>query len=250
MFELTISTCKSKSSDISFIYKALKNKVKSLKGIIVCSEYEGRSSLAIAIDKEKKDFLFAMVFEAISEAIIRSYKFDFLKNNLKLRVGDKITESAFIKALTVYDKNSDKDLIKKQLVPSEEILIDSFYNFRLWELEKRWKGVCELMSENASYLFMSGSFMDLLKFLILSCDNEAGEVHMHLGDGNIYCNEPSGRELFNMIFNDDENSKINILSELICLSPEKIVLHSNLENTSLAKDIVSLFDGRVSQIKK
>lgn len=251
MFEITISTSKTKYKDIDFIFNLLKSKIKLIKGIIVSEEFDGRVKIAIAVPEDKKDYALGLIFDAISEAIIRDYKYEFLKNNIKIHSCEKVIESSFIKALSLYDKTTDKDFIKKELKPTSEILIDSFYHFRLWELEKRWKNVAELMSENASYLFMSGSFMDLMKFLVLSSDCEAGEVHIFKGEGNICCSEKDGKELFNMIYIDkDENSLINILSELISLAPEKIVIHKDLENSRIATEISNIFDGRVSLIKK
>lgn len=251
MFEITVSTSKAKYKDIDFIFNFLKSKIIMMKGIIVSEEFEGRVKTAIAVPDDKKDYALSLIFDAIAEAIVRDYKYEFLKNNLKIRSCEKVIESSFIKALSLYDKTTDKEFIKKELKPSSEILIDSFYHFRLWELEKRWKSVAELMSENASYLFMSGSFMDLMKFLVLSSDIETGEVHIFKGEGNIYCNEKNGKELFNMIYIDkDENSLINVLSELISLAPEKIVIHKDLENSRIATEISNIFDGRVSLIKK
>jgi len=251
MFELTISTSKLKASDIDFLMAKLKPDIKALKGILVSEEFEGRVKLAIAVPEEDKDIALSLIFEGISEVIIRDYKYDFLKNNLKLGLSSKVTESAFIRALSMYDKASDKEVIKKELKPSPEILIDSLYYFRLWELERRWKNICTLLSENISYLNVCGAFMDLMRFLVMSLESETDEVHMHLGEGVIYCTERGGRELFNMMYKaGDDNIKIKILSELITLAPEKIVIHQGLDSTEIAGDISSIFSDRVSLIKK
>lgn len=251
MFELTVSTSKAKYKDIDFIFSLLKNKIKSMKGIIVSEEIDGRAKLALAVPEDKKEYALSLVFDAISEAIIRDYKHDFLKKNLSLQTGNRIAESAFIRALSVYDKTSDKEYIKKCLKPTSEILIDSFYAFRLWELEKRWKNIADLMSENCSYLCMSGGFSDLMKFLVLSNDCETGEVHLCKGEGNIFCGDGSGKEFFNMIYDgENDNFVISILSELISLAPEKIIIHKELENTFVANEILNVFDARVCVIKK
>lgn len=250
MFELTLSTCKAKQKDIDFVYSLLKNKIKSVKGIIVCEELDGRTKVAFAVPESEKDYAISLAFDAVSEAIIKSYKKDFLKRNISLQTGNKIAENVFISALSVYDKQSDKDFIKKELKPTSEILIDSFYNFRLWELEKRWKNIADLMSENASYLSVSGSFLDLMKFLVLSNECEEKEVHIRKGEGNVFCSAGSGKELFNMIYDtSDDNFIINILSELISISPEKIIIHKELENTALAGEILNVFDKRVCLLK-
>lgn len=251
MFELTISTEKSKEKDIDFIFSILKHKIRAIKGIVVSEEIDGRIKLALAVPEEKKEYVLSLVFDAISEAIVKSYKFDFFKKNLKLKTTDKIVENALIQALSVYDKKSDKDFIKSKLVPTDEILIDSFFNFRLWELEKKWKSIAELMSENAEYLSMNNSLEDLMRFLVMSNECEVGELHVQISDGVVFCSDSSGNEFFNMLYSQsDELSKINILIELISLSPEKIVVHQGLENTDLASEIVNVFDHKVCVLKK
>lgn len=251
MFELTISTEKSKEKDIDFIFSILKRKIRAMKGIIVSEEIDGRTKLALAVPKEQKENALSLAFDAIAEAIVKSYKFDFFKKNLKLKTTDKIVENALIQALSVYDKKSDKDFIKSKLKPTDEILIDSFFNFRLWELEKRWDNIAKLMSENAEYLSMNNSLEDLMRFLVMSNECEVGELHVQISDGVVFCSDNFGNELFNMLYNQsDELSKINILIELISLSPEKIVVHQGLENTDLASEIVNVFDHKVCVLKK
>lgn len=251
MFELTVSTSKTNEKDIEFIFSMLKNKIRAVKGIVVSEEVDGRVKLSLAVPREQKEFAVSLTFDAIAESIVQNYKHDFLKRNLNFQTGNKTVESALVKALSVYDKKSDKELIKSKLTLSNEILIDSFFRFRLWELEKRWKNVAELVRENMSFLSMNGSLVELMRFLVMSNDCETGELHIHVSDGIVHCHDTSGEELFNMVYaSSDQTSKINILTELISLSPEKIVVHQDDENSDLASEIVNVFDKKVSVLKK
>jgi len=250
MFEITISTTKSKSADISFLIERLRPMVKNVKGIMVCEEFEGRSKLAIAIKKEKKVKCLPLIYDAVAEVIIKDYKEEFLRENLKLEMNNEVSKYAFIKALTMFDKSSDKLIIKKQLTGCEEIVIDSLYNFRLWELTKRWREIAELVSENSSYLIMSGTFLELMKFLILTNETIESEVHLHFQSGRVYGQTKEGKEVFKIAYSkQDDNGKIGVISELIAISPERIVLHSDIEDVELSNYILSLFDGKVSVLK-
>ena len=249
MFELTISTSKAKSSDINYIINKIRKPIKNMHGILVMEEYEGRSNLAIAVDKSKKDYVLGLIFDAISEAIIRSYKYDFLNENISLQVTSLVTRCAFIRALTMFDKQSDKDFIKKRLKPSGKICIDSLYHFRLWELEKKWKDIASLVSQNSNYLLAQGAFFDLMKFLILTNEVETGEIHIKTQNNQIFACLKEGKEVFAFDYKDNDDSLVKILSELICLAPEKIVLYPDLDGSELSKYIFSLFDDRVLVVK-
>lgn len=249
MFELTVSTCKAKSSDINFIVSRLRQPLKSMRGIMVCEESEGRVNLAIAVDKTKKDYALGIIFDAVSEAIIRSYKYDFFMKNICLTSSNIIAQNAFIRALTMFDKQSDKELIKKHLRPTGQINIDSLYHFKLWELDKRWSDTAEIVSQNSSYLLSQGSFVELMKFLIMTNEIETGEIHVKTEDNRIFACLKEGKELFTFDYKDNEDSLVKVISELICLAPEKIVLYQDLDGTELAKYIFSLFDGKVSVVK-
>lgn len=251
MFEITVSTSKSRNKDIDFIRSFLKNKIKSQKGLMASEEIDGRTKLAIAVSNEKKDFVLSLLFDAIAEVIVRNYKYEFFKKNITLQTSNVVLESVFIKALSVYDKESDKDFIKKQLKPSDEILIDSFCQFRLWELEKRWRNIADLMTENATYMSVNSSLSDLMRFLVASCDCGVGEVHIRESDSIIFCEDLSKKELFNMIYDDsDVSAKINIINELISILPEKIIVHKELDGCALANEIVNVFGEKVVVLKK
>ena len=250
MFEITLSTNRARSNDISFLINKLRPVVKSMKGVMVCEEFDKRVKLALAVKEDKKDLLLGAVFEAVSECIVRSYKEEYLSKHLKIKLSSPVIKATFIKALTMFDKSGDKKIIKEQLKPSAEILIDSLYNFRLWELEKRWQEMCDLVSENSGYLVMSGTLMELMRFLVLTSETETGELHVHSGHGNVFALLNDGTEMFKMEYKEkDDSSKIGVISELICLAPEKIVVHKDVLDSELSSYISSLFEGKVSVIK-
>lgn len=250
MFEITISTHKSRQKDISFIINRIRSQMKLFKGIMVCEEIDNRVNLALAVKKDKKEMVLAVVFDAVAEAIVRGYKEEFLFERLQSKMRDKVALTTFVKALTMFDKSSDKDIIKKQIDLSDNILIDSLYKFRLWELENRWGEIANLVADNSSYLLMSGTFMELMRFLIMSNESEFGLVHLHSRGGDIFAESKDGKEVFSFKYKEkDDNSKIKVISELITLAPEKIILHNDIQDEDLSKFLVSLFDGKISVIK-
>lgn len=245
MFEMTVSTSKARSKDISYIVGKLRSAVKSMKGIMVCEEFDGRTKLAIAVNEKKKDLMLSLIFDAVSEAIVRSYKEEFLIKNIKIVSRNKLVMSTLVKALTLFDKDSDKQLIKKQLAYCEELYIDSFYHFRLWELEERWGQICRLVEENSAYLYESNSLGELMKFLIATGETELDEIHLHAKRGSVGGFSSAGKEIFKLSYKKDETSKIDVVSKLIDNLPEKIIVYDEVDG-ELAQLLMSIFDGKVS----
>jgi len=249
MFEITISSSKYKNKEISFIINKIRPKLKQIKAIMVCEEFDGRENLAIATNEQNKDFLLSLIFDLVSEVIIRFYKENVLLDELRNKIQDKVMLHSFVKALTMFDKSSDKDFIKSKLTLSKTINIDSLYYFKLWELTKRWKNIAVVISDNSSDLMLSGVFSDLIQFLISSNEIEFGDVYLSLKNKNVVAKGKDGTELFQFEYNNEENVKIKIVSELISLAPTKIVITKDFAELEVAKYLELLYDGRISILK-
>ena len=249
MFEITISSAKTKNKEISILIDKIRPKLKSLKAIMVCEDFDGRENLAIATKESNKELLLSLIFDAIGEVIIKTFKEQVLLENLKNKIQDEITLLTFVKALAMFDKVSDKEFIVSKLSPSKVINIDSLYYFRLWELTKRWVNVANLLSENSGYLMMCGAFNDLMKFLVATNDIEYGEVFLSLKNNMILAKGKDGTEVFNVSYNNDDNCKIKVVSELISLSPTKIILSKDFKDLDVTKYLEFLYEGRVSILK-
>ena len=250
MFELTISTSKQKVKDINFIISKLRPCLKQIKGILVCEEIDGRVKLALAVHESKKDMFLGAIFDIIAEAIVISYKEEYLQNNISMKNLNEVTNAVFIKALVMFDKDNEKDIVKNKLTASGEIVIDSFYLFRLWDLEKKWSDLCRVIKDNSSYLQIEGTLFEMLRFLIMSNNILFGELHLHKGEKTIYAHGKDGKEVFSVSYREKDNgSKIGVISELLSLSPEKIIIHNDIVDNELSSYIESLFDGRVRVLK-
>ena len=249
MFEITISTAIKKSKDISFIINRLRPKIKSIKAIMVCEDFDGRINLAFATHESNKDLLVSLIFDVVCEAVIRSYKEEVFNEHINIKNLDEVTLRTFIKALTMFDKASDKDLIKSKLSLSNTINLDSFYLFKLWELKKRWVNIAELITENSGYLIGSGTFNDLMKFLITTNEIEFGELYLNIENGKIFAKSKDGAEIFNISYESDNNCKIRLVSEIISLSPQKIVLNKEFIGLEIAEYLTFLYEEKISVLK-
>jgi len=249
MFEITVSSSKTKRKDISFIVKAIKPKLKQIRAVMVSECCGERENLAIATEEYNKELVLSWLFDAISETIIRNYKEEIFIEKLKSKINDSVALNSFVKALTMFDKSSDKDLIKSALKPCEVINIDSLYLFNLWELQKRWESVAVLICENVNSLLISGAFNELMKFLIITNEVEFGDVYLSLNNNEIFAKSVDGLEVFKVDYFNDDNTKIKLVSELISLAPNKIILTEDFSNLEIAEYLEFLYDEKISVVK-
>ena len=59
---------------------------------------------------------------------MKTVKYNFYKENLTPN-DDCVIYESFLKAISIFDAENDKDIIKSQIHLSGEILIDSFFYF-------------------------------------------------------------------------------------------------------------------------
>lgn len=250
MFELTISTTKQNHKTLEYIISKLRPIIKQLKGVLVSEEYFGRWRIALAVHDDKKDMVLGYVFDYIADVIVLYYKEEFLRNNIKLKTKNELTKASFVKTLVMFDKANEKEIVKRHLSASEEIVIDSLYTFRLWELEKKWNELCVLVLDNALYLEQGSTLLEMMRYMIMSSDIEFGELHLHKKQDSIYAHGKDGKEVFNVLYKEkDDDSKIGVISEILALSPEKIIVHNDVVDGELSSYIVSLFDDKVCVLK-
>lgn len=247
MFELTLSNDKSKYNFMEFVYAKLKNHVDNSKGLIIFEEMDERLIISLAVPEKEKEFYKAFALELVSEIIIMDYKYEYIKNNLQMYTSNKVLWTAFLKALTVFDKDTDRDLIKKNLVFTNELLIDSSFHFKMHEVKERWREIVSLVGENLAGLVSRDGFVDLMKFLIAASEPEADTVYVKncKNKPQIMINEYKiARNL--CFFEENVENDVRILSELVCLCPNKIVVSlDDKNNENLIEYIKNIFEGKV-----
>ncbi len=248
MFELTISNEKKKVPFMDFVYKKLKNHVDNSKGLIIFEEMDGRLVISLAVPEKEKEFYKAFVLELVSEIIVMDYKYEYIKTNLKHKMASETLWGGFLRALTVFDKQTDKDLIKKSLVFDDDLLIDSSFHFKMWEVKNRWKEIVSLVEENLSGLLARESFVELMKFLIAASEPEADTVYVKNCKNTLEVMINDTKKATNLcFFDEDVNDSMRILSELVCLCPRRIVLDLDDGASDLVDHITNIFEGKVCQ---
>ena len=61
----------------------------------------------------------------------------------------------FLKALVVFDSETDKAIIYERLKFDSNLVVNSFINFKLYFLKRKWKELIDLANDNYIYLLLS-----------------------------------------------------------------------------------------------
>jgi len=218
MFELTLSTTLDKQLYLSKLFAKLSCEIKRDAGLIAKQNLNGRAYLALAVDEDKKEYYKSKILDHILFMVLDDYKFNYYKE-LILPNEESELFYAFLKAITMFDYENDKEIVQSQIEFAGEFLIDSFFYFKLGLLRARWSKAVEALNQNK--ITLSEQLMiDVMKYLLAVSDNESICVNVSISPKRLsiknYCQ--------NRNFKHDFQGKSQFFAEIVKLNPTKINL--------------------------
>lgn len=183
-----------------------------------------------------------IIGNVLFEAIIEAEKFYFLDKTIEFKMVAPKNRLALIKALTFFDKLTDKEDFDKAFSEvKDEVFVSSLLKFKLGGMLKRWEEISKIANDNSLYFLSSDTFSELLRFLIESLEPVEKCVRVVFNK--------SGYEIFNSsserVDSEEESDDIFLITKLITLSPEKIIIENSSLNPDMAGMVISLFERRV-----
>lgn len=154
---------------IEFLHANIKSKIDFCKTILTSYSDNNFIYLLFACDKEFVEPCETILRDIIIDYIESIYKINYLKKRIKNPLCDSLTFNAYIKVLALFDRNSDESSLNKIILFNQTFFLDSFIEFRLSPLKRHWDNLAELSSDNLT-LFNSGTFLDVIRFLINTMD--------------------------------------------------------------------------------
>lgn len=222
-----------------FVHNSLSTYIKALDGVVTSHEDNGFICVLIAVEDNYKEQLKTLLTNVVTEIICTKFKSEYLNNSLSLPEIDNASIFAFKKALLNFDKETDRFIIRKNLILASNLYVESFYYFKLRALQEKWKELVSLANENQEYLISKESFIDLLKFLVDNLDICEEEISIVKEEGGyrIYAED-------NQSLPDNLISEEKMVSSVIDLSPQKINLYFN-ETSSAISLLERIFEERI-----
>jgi len=218
MWEFSLNL-KSENFEIAkFVHNSLKQMGDWL--FVTTSEQNGNICVLLATEDAYKERIQTTIRGMVTEIVCTKFKADYLDRNLALPLQDEVGLHAFKKALLNFDRETDKYLVRRSLILSNSLYLESFFAFRLTSLKEKWEELVNLSNDNRDYLISKESFIDLLKFLVDNLDICENEIDI--------IKEQDGYRIINSDNSFYENriiSEEKVVSSVIDLSPQKINLY-------------------------
>lgn len=120
--------------------------------------------ILIAGDNSLRDFFKDKIKNGIVTYIIDVFKYEYFMRTI-IGYSQDITTQAYIKALTLYDVETDVELLNSDIQFDKYFFVDSYISFRLLDTIRMWREVCELVMSNINYL-NTDMMLDVIKSFI------------------------------------------------------------------------------------
>lgn len=183
--------------------------------------------------------------KCITTYIIDIHKYNyFLSNILKQK---NLISQAYIKALSLYDVDTDMALINSLLDFKQNFYIDSFIAFQLKDLERMWQELCELITSNINYLNRD-MMIDVMRQFIATFDSSYSTLKIIFeNDGFVIYKIEANK---NPVKLKDKALDIDIVNFALLSNPKNIQIYGNVnENFSIISLLKSLYDDKVEVIR-
>ncbi len=174
--------------------------------------------------------------------IIDVFKYDYFSKFISNKP-DSLIMKAYIKALTLYDVETDIILIKQSINLNRIFYLDSFFNFRIADIIRMWKELCELIKSNINYL-NNDMMIDIIKSFISTFAKTSGTLKIIIKKKSFVLyklkdNAPP-------IKLKDNIPAIDVINYALLSNPERIEIYgSNTESGMMINLLKSLYNEKV-----
>lgn len=204
------------------------NTIKHYEGVVTILFSLNFAKVLVAIPMQNLTKIKHFLTEKIAESILINYKKEFILSRLNFSFTQNTSMQVFLKALIVFDSDTDKEIIIQRLNFDNDLVVKSFVDFKLKFLKKKWLELVDLANDNAMYLVSEDTFNELIKFLISNLEYRCYAVNVFSKKDCYMICDTQGNIINdflidkNIIYDDN-----NLLTSLIALNPEKIIVHCN-----------------------
>lgn len=216
MFELSVSMAIENQNLLQDLCKKLMPEIKREGGVCAVINSGIRSNFALAVDSKKKEYYKAKILDFVTRTITGEYKFNFFKACI-VGESDNVICQSFLKAIAIFDCETDRQFIKNQLELSGEIVLDSFYYFKLEPLRARWARTAGIINQNG-IIRSQASMIEVLKYLTTMSDNFCVTTEIDLSKKRIKLKNME----FSKTFLRTDKGVSDFFTDIIKLNPMKI----------------------------
>lgn len=242
VFELTLCLACERQKFISSFFKQIEKDIKKDGGILVKQNYGGKSYLAIAVNDEKKDYLKSLILDFILKVVIEDFKYNFFKEHINSTSWGLLSD-AFFMAVSIFDSEIDKEIISSLIEFDSEIVIESFFYFKLQGLREKWQRTANVINQNG-IMKSEKSVIEVVKYLCAVSENNAVLVNLFFTKDKIELKNYYSEKKFKCDF----AGLSNLYMEIIKLNPMKITIkgdESEHEFENVSETLKCVFEDKI-----
>lgn len=235
-WEFSLKVSMPKSDYLLYIKDKVSGIVKNCKGVVTTIYSPTDVTLLIGTPVAQKMVLKPLLYSLIADVVICVYKKDYICSRFDFGVKNDLLYKSFVQALIAFDEEIDKRIVFQKLLPYDNIVLQSFVDFRLKVLKQKWNDLVSLANDNYLYLLSGGNFLELMKFMLSNIESKEKCVEVDFDMEGKFNLKSGGKmiELPMLIKNDNAE---NVVMSLVALSPKKITIN---ESPYLTKEITGL----------
>lgn len=249
MREIALAVRVENKSIIDFLQTNIRNRMDFCKTVITNYCDNNFCYFLFACDEEFELICEEIIREVIIDYIETVYKVDFIKKRIKNPMSDTLAFNAYVKVLAIFDKTTDTNVLKDIILFNQTFFIDSFLEFRLNPLKTHWDNLAHLSSDNIT-LFNSGTFVDIIRFLINTMDNDTYKIKVVCDDDNF--------KIYNMKNKNDRvrkvaecNNSLELITNVLNSCPNYVDVYLTTNNDNEAVSFLSnVFTNRLKIYSK
>ncbi|MCL2540551.1 MAG: hypothetical protein FWE53_03955 [Firmicutes bacterium] len=195
MWEFCAQANNANADMLEYIHTMVAHPVAKLGGVSAILSRSGLNELVLAVPKAEKPKIKGMLDIILGNVFCEQFKYKYLKKHTTLVGQDKTYYEAYLKVLTYFDAETDRKIVSKNLMYGNKINLESFFEFCLPTLKRKWAELVKITNENASVFLSSHTFLELLKFLISNIEPKHDLLTVSFGDRIYITAELSLRDL-------------------------------------------------------
>ncbi|MCL2847869.1 MAG: hypothetical protein FWE13_03870 [Firmicutes bacterium] len=225
---------------ITAVEKVLVLQFKGIDGVVATSENIGRIVLSIACERDKKPEAKKIISSVLKEMYLTRVKYEYLKYRLKITQLSEMSSNLLLHSLVAFDRESEGEIIERELKFGDCISLEGFFNFRLGELKERWNEIASLATNNAIHLHQDETLNELLKFLMSAVTPKIQKLSIEAVDNRFSVKGLYKKNHFEFSFFSSDQ----LMIYLINVAPLELTLEGEFSDKKLYNRIVSIFDGK------
>jgi hypothetical protein len=243
MREIALASRVENKRIIEHLFLQVQSKLDFCKTITTSYIDKNFAYLLLAVDEQFVDAVEKILREIIIEYIESEYKVNYLRIKIKNKFSNTLAFNAYVKVLALFDKITDEHALDSIILFNQTFFIDSFLEFRLNPLKKHWDNLATLSSDNLA-MFNSGTFMDVIRFLINTMDCSVYKV-------KVVCNGEN-YSIYNMKSRNDKIKKIaecsnamELVTNVLNACPNQIDIYVNENKDEAISFLSNIFTNRL-----